>query len=171
MQRLRWLVLMGFWVSLMNAGKLQLPEPYDDPGSALEEAWEQLRRMRSMGNRCDIAEKIRIKQVAQYLNDICDCLNRLEANIQLGTASLRQQELAGLWRVASQYKYYPINLQTVSVNFEATEEEDDGLHRPAPPGDDDSPFSDGDNSEGDDEDELTVHAAQDQETDDLFNWE
>lgn len=174
MQRLRWLVLMSFWMSLIDAGKLQLAEPFDYPESVLEESWEQFRRMRSMGNRSDIAEKIRVKQVARYLDDINDSLNRLESNRQLGTASFKREDLVGLWILASPYKFYPMNLQTASVNLQAAddekEEEDDDLHRPLLPDDDDAPsFSDGDNS--DVVDDLEVHVEHDQENDDLFAWQ
>lgn len=183
MKRLLLLLLIGVWANQMDAGRPQLPEPFDDPESAWIETEQLFKRMRCMGNQywvdqsgnlAGINEKIRKKEVAQYIQDIEERLYRLDENRMMGNTTFTADDMANLWALALPYKNYPQNVYY-------PDDENGANAPPLLPGDDDTPsFSDGQGDEDDDsddgedneEDDTVVHVGQhDQGNNDPFTWD
>lgn len=153
---------MGIWASQMDAGKLQLPDPFEQPAVAWMETWKQFHRMRSMGFATNISLEVRKKQIAQYVQDIEERLDRFDQNRIEGTSRLRAQSMEFLWTLVAPYKNYPANLHRAD---EELDEEKEDENAPLLPGDDDAPsFSDGDHLDGFDDD----HGGDDQDDDNFL---
>lgn len=171
MKRLRLLLLlMAVSASQMDAGRPQLPEPFDDPKGAWIETWNQVRRMVSMANRNEIGLEVRTQQVEGYMQDIKERLSRLDQNRIGGTTHLTVEDMQNLWKFAHPYTTYPVDPFVVD---DALQEDKDDENAPLIPRDDDAPsFSDGDFGDDEAEEDLAVHVGQrDQEDDDFMDLE
>jgi hypothetical protein len=202
MKNLWWLMLMGLWMGGIDAGMPQLPEsPVDHEAVMREtwkEAWNQCRRMRSMGvqfqvdnhgNVCGgVDEDVRIRHVANYYYDLQIRIDQLEKMRKARPDFFRVRNLDTLKGIVYPYKYYPTNVyfpNTPLPEEDEDEQEDEGANNPLLPGDDDVPsFSDGDEDDSDrdderdsDEGDVAMHidqgedSAADQGNNDPFDWD